>query len=124
VLTLTDQIRGTLGAKLDEPVTRDLFFGKMPASVAFANTKALYLSAKGSRNIGLSIVNVPKVQVQIAKVYDNNILHFLRNKRYESYEEDSDGNYAPSGAYNYQQDGEQQYSDRKLRSKSSRNSTG
>jgi alpha-2-macroglobulin len=111
VLTLTDQIRGTLGAKLDEPVTRDLFFGQMPASVSFANRKALYLSAKGSRNIGLSLVNVPKVQVQIAKVYDNNILHFLRNKRYESYEEGSDGNYSPSGAFTYQQDGDQQYSD-------------
>ncbi len=111
VLTLTDQIRGTLGAKLDEAITRDLFFGKMPASVSFANKKALYLSAKGARNVGLSIVNVPKVQVQIAKVYDNNILHFLRNQRYENYEEDSNGNYAPSGAFNYQQDGEQQYSD-------------
>jgi alpha-2-macroglobulin len=111
VLTLTDQIRGTLGAKLDEPVTRDLFFGRMPASVSFTQKKALYLSAKGSRNIGLNIVNVPKVQVQIAKIYDNNILHFLRNSRYENYAEDSDGNYAPSGSYNYQQDGEQHYSD-------------
>ncbi len=111
VLTLTDQIRGTLGTKLAEPVTRDLFFGKMPASVAFANKKALYLSAKGSRNVGLSIVNVPTVQVQIAKVYDNNILHFLRNNRYENYQEDANGNYTKSGAYDYQQDSEQQYSD-------------
>ncbi len=74
VLTLTDQIRGELGTKLEEPVTRDLFFGKMPASIQFANKKALYLSSKGAHNVGLNIVNVPKVQVKIAKVYENNIL--------------------------------------------------
>ncbi|MBC8153099.1 MAG: alpha-2-macroglobulin family protein, partial [Bacteroidetes bacterium] len=111
VLTLTDQIRGVLNTKLDEPVTRDLFFGKMPASVSFANKKAVYLSAKGARNIGLNIVNVPKVQVKIAKVYENNILQFLKNGRYEEYSENADGNYLPSGGFTYNADEEDQYSD-------------
>lgn len=104
VLTLTDQIRGVLGTKLAEPVTRDLFFGKMPASIQFANKKALYLSSKGARNIGLSIVNVPKVQVKIAKVYENNILNYLRSNRYEDYAETSNGEWKPSGAFTYNDD--------------------
>ena len=104
VLTLTDQIRGVLGTKLDEPVTRDLFFGKMPASIQFANKKALYLSSKGARNIGLNIVNVPKVQVKIAKVYENNILNYLRSNRYEEYKENANGEWGPSGAFNYGND--------------------
>ena len=104
VLTLTDQIRGVLGTKLEEPTTRDLFFGKMPASIQFANKKALYLSSKGARNIGLNIVNVPKVQVKIAKVYENNILNYLRSNRYEEYKEKANGEWGPSGAFNYSDD--------------------
>jgi len=107
VLTLTDQIRGTLGAKLAEPVTRDLFFGKMPASIAFANPKAVYLSEKGARNVGLNIVNVPVVQVKIAKLYENNLLNYFRTNRYEQYREDADGNYGPDGTYSYNADEEQ-----------------
>ncbi|AKD58850.1 alpha-2-macroglobulin [Spirosoma radiotolerans] len=104
VLTLTDQIRGVLGTKLEEPTTRDLFFGKMPASIQFANKKALYLSSKGARNIGLAIVNVPKVQVKIAKVYENNILNYLRANRYEEYQEKANGEWGPSGSFNYSDD--------------------
>ncbi len=111
VLTLTDQIRGVLNTQVAEPVTRDLFFGKMPASVSFATKKAIYLSAKGARNIGLNIVNVPKVQVKIAKVYENNILQFLKNGRYDEYQESADGQYLPSGAFTYNVDEESQYSD-------------
>ena len=111
VLTLTDQIRGVLSTKLDEPVTRDLFFGKMPASVQFANRKALYLSSNGARNIGLNIVNVPKVQVKIAKVYENNLLNYFRANRYEEYNEKADGSYGPSGAFTYSQDEQGDLSD-------------
>jgi uncharacterized protein YfaS (alpha-2-macroglobulin family) len=104
VLTLTDQIRGELGTKLEEPVTRDLFFGKVPASIQFANKKALYLSSKGAHNVGLNIVNVPKVQVKIAKVYENNILSYFRNNRYEDYRENASGDRGPSGTFNYSDD--------------------
>ena len=104
VLTLTDQIRGELGTKLEEPVTRDLFFGKMPASIQFANRKALYLSSKGAHNVGLNIVNVPRVQVKIAKVYENNLLSYFRNNRYEDYRENANGVWGPSGTFNYSDD--------------------
>ena len=74
VLTLTDQVQGVLGARLEEPVSKDLFFGLMPASISFVNKKAIYLSSKGARNVGIQIVNVPKVQVKITQIYDNNSL--------------------------------------------------
>ena len=106
VLTLTDQIRGVLGTKLDEAVTRDLFFGKMPPSIQFANKKALYLSSKGARNVGLNIVNVAEVQVKISKIFENNLLHYLRNNRYEDYSENADGDWGASGAYSYGEDPE------------------
>lgn len=111
VLTLTDQIRGVLGSRLEEPVNKDLFFGKMPASIQFANRKALYLSSKGARNIGLTIVNVPKVQVKIARLYENNILSYLRSNRYEEYGEDGEGNWKPTGGFNYNDDASGELSD-------------
>ncbi|QMW01969.1 alpha-2-macroglobulin family protein [Spirosoma foliorum] len=111
VLTLTDQMRGVLGTKLEEPVSKDLFFGKMPASIQFTNKKALYLSSKGARNIGLNIVNVPKVEVKIAKVYENNLLNYFRNNRYEDYKENANGEWGPSGSFNYSDDEQGDLSD-------------
>lgn len=113
VLTLTDQVQGVLGARLEEPVSKDLFFGLMPASISFVNKKAIYLSSKGARNVGIQIVNVPKVQVKIAKIYENNILQYLRSNRYEEYGYLGGGedNWGPTGNYNYDEDYNQVFSD-------------
>ncbi|TAE41693.1 MAG: alpha-2-macroglobulin family protein [Runella slithyformis] len=116
VLTITNQTKGVLGVQLPENVSKDLFFGQMPAAVAFTNKKAVYLSAKGARNVGINVVNVPKVQVKIAKVYQNNILQFLRNNRYDEYgvvgtSEEGYENYGPTGKFNYNEDDQQLYSD-------------
>jgi len=107
VITFTDAMRGVLNTKLEEPVTRDVFFGKMPAGLQFATKNALYLSSKGSRNVGLSITNVAKVQVKIARLYENNLLHYLKNNRYEAYVQQGtgeDATWGPSGTYSYGND--------------------
>ncbi len=111
VLTLTKEMTGVLGVKLAEPQTKDLYFGDMPANIQFMNKKAVYLSAKGSRNIGVNIVNIPKVQVRVSKVYENNILAYLRSNRYEEYAEDANGEWNPSGAFTYNEDEQNLYSD-------------
>ncbi len=107
VITLTGAMRGVLNAKLAEPVSRDVFFGKMPARLQFSTKNALYLSSKGSRNVGLSITNVENVQVKIARLYENNLLNYLKNNRYEDYREQGDGDertYGPTGTYTYGDD--------------------
>ncbi|MPR34431.1 alpha-2-macroglobulin family protein [Salmonirosea aquatica] len=110
VLKLTTNLKGTLGPSLEEEVSRDLFFGKMPAGISFTHKKAVYLTPKGARNIGVQIVNVPKVQVKIAKVYENNILSYVRNNRYENYDYVGD-EWAQTGTYNYSDDDQNFYSD-------------
>jgi uncharacterized protein YfaS (alpha-2-macroglobulin family) len=112
VLTLTSQLRGVLGATLQEPVSKDLFFGKMPASIQFASRKSLYLSAEGNRNVGLNIVNVPTVQVTVAKVYENNILAYLTNNRYPQYAEGANGQWSPDGTFSYGADDSSNLSDK------------
>ncbi len=110
VLKIGRTLKGVLGQTLQEEVTQDFFFGKMPESIRFASKKGLYLSTKGNRNIGVQITNVPSVQVKISKVYDNNLLYYLYNRRYENYSE-INGNWGPDGSFNYSEDYGNQYSD-------------
>lgn len=110
VLTLTDQLKGVLGSRLEDEVSKDVFFGKMPAGISFVNKRAVYLSSKGAKNVGVNIVNVPKVDVKIAKIYENNILHYLRSGRYEEHGE-IDGQWQPLGTHIYYEDEPQNYSD-------------
>jgi alpha-2-macroglobulin len=110
VLKLTTDLKGVLGPQLEEEVSRDLFFGKMPAGINFVNKKALYLTSKGARNVGVQIVNVPKVQVKIAKIYENNILSYVRNSRYENYDYVGE-EWQKTGSFNYSDDDQGFYSD-------------
>jgi uncharacterized protein YfaS (alpha-2-macroglobulin family) len=109
-LLLNKSLKGILGPQLEEETSRDLFFGKMPAGISFANKKALYMTSKGSRNMGVQIVNVPKVQVRIAKLYANNILNYVRNNRWEDYAQVGE-EWKPSGAFQYGDDTESNFSD-------------
>ncbi|CAH0995922.1 Alpha-2-macroglobulin [Emticicia aquatica] len=108
-LTLKDNLRGTLGAKLDGEFTKDLFFGEMPASIEFTSKKGLYLSSKGSRNVGIRITNIPKVKLKIVKIYENNLLSYVRNNRYENY--DYNGEESTPNGFNYGTDDQGIYSD-------------
>jgi uncharacterized protein YfaS (alpha-2-macroglobulin family) len=42
--------------------------------------KGLYLSNQGQKNLGIYIHNVPKVEVKVYKIYESNLIHFLRNR--------------------------------------------
>ncbi len=111
VLTINPSAKGVLGASLSEDYTKDLYFGQMPAAIGFINKKALYLSSKGNKNIAVNIVNTPKVNVRIAKVYENNILHFLKNGRFQNYDnyDEETGSYGNTFDYDIDESG--QYSD-------------
>lgn len=108
VLTLTPKLKSVLGVRLSEEFTKDLFFGKMPASIGFTHKKALYLSSKGHKNVGVNLVNIPKVNVKIARLYENNILQYMRSNRYQDYGYSEDGetlNASPAYTYNEDYDG-------------------
>jgi uncharacterized protein YfaS (alpha-2-macroglobulin family) len=59
---------------LHEDFFNQVAFGKLEPSVSFTNSKSVYLSSEGARNIQLKIVNVPKVKIVVSKIYENNIL--------------------------------------------------
>ena len=102
-LKIARQLRGIFGGALTEDFTQVMVFGEMKPSIAFVHKKAVYLSSKGSKNVGVRITNVPKVQLKVFKVYENNITAFLGQNSYEY-----DDEYQPEY---YQPDGESPYGD-------------
>ncbi|MES1222319.1 MAG: MG2 domain-containing protein, partial [Bacteroidota bacterium] len=97
-LTIVKGLRGRIGGVLNEDYNGSIAFGKLEASVRFTNSKAVYLSKRGNKNIEVQLTSVPKVKLVISKVYENNLLLANRygyepkdnNADYASYSEEGD----------------------------------
>lgn len=79
-LTIQEGLRGVFGGKLKKEHQQFVIFGKPEPSINISESKAIYLSSKGEKNIAVNIIAVPKVNITLYKVYENNILPYLRNK--------------------------------------------
>ena len=97
-ITINKSIAGVLGGKMDEDYEGEAFFGKVNPYLEFTNKNAQYMSNVGNKNIGINIVNIPKVNVSISKVYENNILPFLKGVRRSYYGDEEQEYYYSSEA--------------------------
>ncbi len=97
-ITLNKSISGVLGGKMDEDYEGEAFFGKVSPYLEFTNKNAQYMSNVGNKNIGINIVNIPKVNVSVAKIYENNILPFLKGTRRSYYGDEEEQYYYTSEA--------------------------
>ncbi len=88
--TIDKTAYGVQGGKLDETYETDVYFGQVNPFLEFTHKKAQYISTLGNKNIGINIVNIPKVEINISKVYENNILSFLKGNRRSYYGEDGE----------------------------------
>lgn len=88
-LTLAKGLRGKIGGQLREEYVTNVAFGKLEPSISFTNSKAVYLSAQGAKNIEVRLINVPTVKVIVSKIYESNL---LAAQRYGYYPKESDGN--------------------------------
>lgn len=90
-LTITKKLRGLLGGEMTNDYQSLIPFGQMQPSLSFSSQKGMYLSSRGSKNLGVNVVNIPKVYVTVYKIYENNILGFLTQNRnsYYDYDEES-----------------------------------
>jgi len=87
-LTIKQGLRGKLGGLLKEDYNGGVGFGELEANISFTNTKAVYLSKKGAKNIEVQITNVPRVKIIISKIYENNL---LMAQKYGYTPEDNEG---------------------------------
>jgi len=99
-VTIGKGLRGKIGGVLKEDYNGSVAFGELEANIKFTNSKAVYLSKRGGKNIEVQITNVPKVKIIISKIYENNLLLAERygyypketsKTSYASYSEDGDG---------------------------------
>jgi uncharacterized protein YfaS (alpha-2-macroglobulin family) len=86
VFTLSKGLRGKLGGLMKEEYSGSVAFGELEANINFTNSKAVYLSKRGGKNIEVQITNVPKVKLVISKIYENNL---LMAQRYGYYPKES-----------------------------------
>jgi len=90
-LFVSGALRGVLGGDMGSNFEQSITFGEMEEKIAFTSSKGMYLTSRGEKKIALTISAIPEVVITIAKVFDNNIMHFIREGRgwrdYESGEE-------------------------------------
>lgn len=87
-LRLSKLLEGEFGGKLAEEYSEQIIFGEISPTISFANTKGMYLSSKGAKNIAINIVNIPEVEISVVKVYENNILQLLHGGKDWNYDYD------------------------------------
>lgn len=119
-LTISKKLRGIFGGSMGEDYEQYVTFGQIEPSISFETKNAIYLTSAGKKNLAMRITNVPKVQVKIIKIYENNIYEFLKKSGgYNSYHGDyyDDYYYYGGGDDNYTEYGDVVY-DREISSNS------
>lgn len=92
-VSLLKGLRGVIGGTLKEDYDGSVAFGELEAAINFTNSKAVYLSKKGGKNIEIQITSVPKIKLVISKIYENNLLmaqqsgYYPREKQTDNNEE-------------------------------------
>ena len=90
---------GLYGGDLEYEYEQMITMANVQPSINFTDKRGKYLMIGGEKNVELNVVNIPKVEVTVSKIYRNNLVHFLNNYRYSYYE---DYGYNPSYyPYNY-----------------------
>ncbi len=92
---LSPEIMGAFG-KLNKAFSQQVALGNLTPEIRFLDEKANYLAKKGNKNVAINIQNVPKIQVKIYKIYENNLLYFLKANKYQ-YENNGNRNFDEFG---------------------------
>ncbi len=74
LLSVIKGLRGKIGGVMTEDYSGSVAFGELESNISFTNSKAVYLSKKGGKNIEVKITNTPKVKIIISKIYENNLM--------------------------------------------------
>lgn len=92
-VTVSETLLGVAGGKMPDVFEDEVQFGSLRPLLQFANSKGKYLGSRGNRNLAIQIVNVPKIKVEISKIYENNILAFLRYENSDGWNSDYSDDY-------------------------------
>ena len=73
-LSITRGLRGKIGGVLKEQFNGSIAFGELRPDISFVNSKSVYLSKQGARNVEIKITNVARVKLVVSKIYESNLL--------------------------------------------------
>lgn len=102
-LTLSGNLQGQLNGRMKENYSEQITFGRLQPAIQFVNSKGMYLSSRGYKNLSLQIVNEEKIEVTVVKVYENNLEQLFRAGKAYGYDYNYDaesGNW-DGGSYDY-----------------------
>ena len=73
-------LRSANGAILKDDVTRSVVIPDLDPTLRF-KTRGIYMASRGSMILPLETINVAEAEVTFEEIYENNVVHFLRNLR-------------------------------------------
>lgn len=71
---ISEGFRGTLGGVIKNTVRETVEFGNLEPSLRFVDESAIYLAKNGSKNIEVEITSIDEVEIEIYKIFENNII--------------------------------------------------
>ena len=92
-LNIKKGVKSLFSRELEEDYTAVVSFADPVPYISFTEHNAIYLSTKGERNLGVNIINVPKVKVSVFKIFENNIQHYMRQGKGWDYDYEGDEYY-------------------------------
>ncbi len=84
-LIIKKGLPGLYGGELAFDFEQQVSFVNLDPSLDFADRRGKYLMLSGQHNLELSAVNIPAVDIEVSQIYKNNVLYFVKQYNYSSY---------------------------------------
>ena len=79
-------LESVLGGKTQNVYEAAVFIGSIPPSFRFASESGVYMLLGGEKKLEILTMNVPKLNVRVSQVFQNNLVYFIQNGRYYDYD--------------------------------------
>ncbi len=89
-VVLSAKLKGIFGSSLNQDYSQYVSFGQMAPALVFQSSKSIYLTAAGAKNIALNLSGIQKLKVSVIRIYENNILSFVRSGQSYGYDYDEE----------------------------------
>ncbi len=103
---------GLYGGELEFEFEQQVTFVNLDPSIRFTDNRGKYLMLSGQKNLELSAVNIPGVDIEVSQIFKNNILYFLKQYNNSYYYNDNYYYYSPY--YNVNNYGHRLYKEKKI----------
>ncbi|PKL85656.1 MAG: hypothetical protein CVV22_07075 [Ignavibacteriae bacterium HGW-Ignavibacteriae-1] len=76
-VTINQSFESIFGIKLKAELKHTVFVPEMEAQIVLADPSSLYLSSRGNKQIGIKLAGVNNLQVNVFKIFENNLIRAL-----------------------------------------------